>query len=126
MRQAIPKGSIVYIRYLDHVLFRNTPEALENAAERETIGWLTQEKKELICIQHDRTIERLQYASGTASGLVLLKSCILEIHALPLQKFSNGHLCTPTAYNSKRQVSRARDQGCEKLGSQEKGGTQQP
>ena len=85
MGEAIPKGSAVYIRYLDHVLYRNTPEALENTAERETIGWLTQENKELVCIQHDRTIENLQHASGTATGLVLLKSCILEIRALPLQ-----------------------------------------
>ncbi|MDH5460070.1 MAG: hypothetical protein OEW71_03430 [Candidatus Bathyarchaeota archaeon] len=37
-----------------------------------------QENKELVCIQHDRTIQSLQYASGAASGLVLLKSCILE------------------------------------------------
>lgn len=92
MGEAIPKGSAVYIRYLDHVLFRNTPEALENAAERETIGWLTQENKELVCVQHDRTIESLQYAGGTASGLVLLKSCILEIRALPLQNTSRWPL----------------------------------
>ena len=92
MGKAIPQSSVVYIRYLDHVLYRNTPEAVENAAERETIGWLTQENKELLCIQHDRTIENIQNASGTASGLVLLKSCILEIHALPLQKLSNWHL----------------------------------
>ena len=82
MRKAIPQGSVVYIRYVDHVLYRNTPEALENAAERETIGWLTQETGDLLCIQHDRTIENLQNASGTASGLVLLKSCILEIRAI--------------------------------------------
>jgi len=92
MGEAIPKGSAVYIRYRDHVLFRNTPEALENAAERETIGWLTQENTELACIQHDRTIENLQYATGTASGLVLLKSCIIEIRALPLQNTSRWPL----------------------------------
>ena len=89
MGYAIPLGSVVYIRYRDHVLYRNTTEALENATERETTGWLTQENRELICIQHDRTIESLQYASGTASGLILLKSYILEIHALPLQKSSS-------------------------------------
>ena len=92
MGETIPLGSAVYIRYRDHVLFRNTSETLENAAERETIGWLTQENKELVCIQHDRTVESLNYSSGTASGLVLLKSCIIEIRALPLQKISNGHL----------------------------------
>jgi hypothetical protein len=92
MGEAIPKGSAVYIRYLDHVLFRNTPEALDQPAEREAIGWLTQENRELVCIQHDRTIENLEYAGGTTSGLVLLKSCILEIRALPLQNTSRWHL----------------------------------
>jgi len=92
MGGAIPNGSAVYIRYLDHVLYRNTPEGLEDAAERETIGWLTQETGDLLCIQHDRTIERLQYSGGTASGMVLLKSCILEIRALPLQNISRWHL----------------------------------
>jgi hypothetical protein len=92
MGKAIPKDSIVYIRYKDHVLYRNTPEDLEYADERETVGWLTQENKELLCIQHDRTIESLQYASATASGLVLLKSCILEIRALPLQNFPSGSI----------------------------------
>jgi len=65
---------------------------IKDSAERETVGWLTQENKELICIQHDRTIESLQQATGTASGLVLLKSCILEIRALPLQKISSGSI----------------------------------
>jgi hypothetical protein len=92
MCEAIPLGSMVYIRYLDHILFKNTPEAVEDAAERETLGWLTQETGNLLCIQNDRTVESLQYSSGTASGLVLLKSCILEIRKLPLQNPSGWHL----------------------------------
>lgn len=92
MDQAIPKGSIVYIRYKDHVLFKNTAKPVRDVVERETMGWLTHENKELICVEHDRTIENLQCASGTGSGLVLLKSCILEIRALPLQKFQRGSL----------------------------------
>ena len=86
MGEAIPKGSAVYIRYLDHVLYRNSPEAVEDAAERETIGWLTQETGKLLCIQHDRTVEKLQHASGTANGLVLMKNCIRDIRPLTLQK----------------------------------------
>ena len=92
MGEAIPCGSAVYIRYRDHILYRNTPEALEDAAERETMGWLTQETGELLCVQHDRTVEELQYTRGTASGLVLLKSCILEIRKLPLQNISRWPL----------------------------------
>ena len=95
MTQAIPKGSIVHIRYKDHVLFRNTHQPIEDAMERETVGWLTQETGDLLCIQHDRTVENPHYSSGTASGLVLLKSCVLEIRVLPLQNVPSGSLsCT--------------------------------
>src|SRR3990170_6543084 len=94
MIQAIPQGSVVYVRYKDHVLFRNT-KPIKDAAERETVGWLTQETNELLCVQHDRTVESLNYSSGTASGLVLMKSCVLEIRALPLQTVPCGSLsCT--------------------------------
>ena len=86
MSEAIQKGSVVYIRYLDHVLYRNTPKAVEEAAERETIGWLTHENGKLLHIEHDRTLDKLPYSSGSGSGLVLLKSCIIEIRTLPLQK----------------------------------------
>jgi hypothetical protein len=92
MTLAIPKGSVVYIRYKDHVLFRNTPQPIEDATEREAVGWLFDETGELLCIQNDRTIESLRYSSGTASGLILLKSCILEIRALPLQNLPRGSL----------------------------------
>lgn len=92
MDQAIPKGSVVYICYKDHVLFRNTPKPTEGAAERETVGWLTQETDELLCIQHDRTAENPHSSSGTASGLLLLKSCILEIRMLPLKNFLSGFI----------------------------------
>jgi len=92
MDKAIPKGSAVYVRYKDHVLFKNTFKPIEGAAERETLGWLTQENNELLCIQHDRTIESLNTSSGASSGLLILKSCILEIHALPLQNFPSGSL----------------------------------
>jgi hypothetical protein len=92
MDQAIPQGSVVYIRYKDHVLFRNTPKPIEDSAQRETVGWLTHETDELLCIQHDRTAENPHCSSGTASGLILLKSCILEIRMLPLKNFPSGSI----------------------------------
>ena len=94
MTQAIPQGSVVYVRYKDHVLFRNT-KPLKDAAERETVGWLTQETGDLLCVQYDRTVENPHCSSGTASGLLLLKSCILEIRALPLQTVPRGSLSCP-------------------------------
>ena len=92
MDAAIPEGSVVYIRYLDHVLYKNTPKAVKEAAERETVGWLTHENDKLLCIENDRTIDELPYSSGSGSGLVLLKSCILEIRVLQLQKESGWSL----------------------------------
>lgn len=92
MDQDIPKGSAVYIRYKDHVLFKNVAKPIEDVAERETLGWLTQQTDELICIQHDRTAENPHRSTGTASGLLILKSCIVEIRPLPLQNFPSGSI----------------------------------
>ena len=52
---AVPLGSVVYVRYKDHVLYRNIRNPIEEAVERETAGWLTRENGEIILIEHDRT-----------------------------------------------------------------------
>jgi hypothetical protein len=88
---AISFGSILYVRYKDHVLYRNNKQ-VENPAERETVGWLTQQTEELLCIQHDRTVKGPNNPKGTASGLLILKSCILEVQQIPLQNIPNWTL----------------------------------
>ena len=88
MDKAIPKKTLVYIRYLDHVLYKNTPKAVKTPAERETIGWLAHENDELICLENDRTIDELPFSNGSGSGLVILKNCILEIRVSSLKNFS--------------------------------------
>jgi hypothetical protein len=90
LQQAL--GSPVYIRYKDHVLFRNVVEPIEEAVERETIGWLTKQTNEIMLIEHDRTIPNIQLSMGQGNGIIILKSCIIEIRELPLQKSSNCHL----------------------------------
>jgi len=92
MDVAIPKGSVVYIRYLDHVLYRNTPKPIKEPAERETLGWLTDINDEVVCIENDRTLDELPYSNGRGSGFVLLRSCIIEIRASPLPKASGWTL----------------------------------
>jgi hypothetical protein len=92
MDKAIQNKTLVYIRYLDHVLYKNTPKPIEEATERETIGWLTKDEKGIICIENDRTLNKLPYSSGSGSGLVLLKSCILEIRLSPIQDVSGWSL----------------------------------
>ena len=85
-------GSAVYVRYKDHVLFKNIQQPIAEGVERETIGWLTKQTDEIMLIEHDRTIPNAQIPSGQGNGVIILKSCIIEIHKLPLQKTSNYHL----------------------------------
>jgi hypothetical protein len=91
--------SAVYIRYKDHVLFKNIEQPLDDAVERETIGWLSKQTDEIMLIEHDRTVPDDQIPSGSGSGLIILKSCIIEIHELPLQKNSYCTLNSPKTTN---------------------------
>jgi hypothetical protein len=85
-------GSPIYVRYKDHVLFKNVVQPIEEAVERETIGWLTKQTDEIMFIEHDRTIPCFQLSMGQGSGLLILKSCVIEMRELPLQETSNCHL----------------------------------
>jgi hypothetical protein len=86
-------GSAVYIRYKDHVLFRRIKDHVAEHAERETVGWLIGEDPEAICIHWDRNVRRLPYQKTSSnSGLLILKSCIIEIQEIPLQRKQNGSL----------------------------------
>jgi hypothetical protein len=86
------ESSAVYVRYKDHVLFKNVQKPIADAIERETVGWLTKQDAEIILIEHDRTIPNAHIPSGSGSGLVILRSCIIEIRELPLQESSYCHL----------------------------------
>ena len=89
---AFSLGSPVYIRYKDHVLFKNIQHPMEEAMERETIGWLSRENSEIILVEHDRTMPNAELCSGQSNGLIILKSCIIEIRKLPLQESLKWHL----------------------------------
>ena len=92
MTAAVPLGSVVYVRYKDHVLYRNIRNPIEEAVERETVGWLARENGEIVLIEHDRTPRCLQLPRGSGSGVIILKSCILELRSLPFPCFSDGRL----------------------------------
>jgi len=89
---AFSLGSPIYVRYKDHVIFKNIQQPITEAVERETIGWLTKQNEEIMLIEHDRTIPNAQIPNGQGSGVIILKSCILEMHKLPLQKISDWNL----------------------------------
>ena len=71
---------IVYVSYLDHVLFSRCEPLVMKPQIRETIGWLTYECENYITVSWDKDAESPTLKGGDpkASGLVLLKSDILE------------------------------------------------
>ena len=87
---ASPLNPLLYVRYKDHVIYKNILQPNPEAIERETVGWLTHQNQDIILIEHDRTIQRQDISSGKSNGIIILKSCILEIR--PLQKNSKWKL----------------------------------
>lgn len=77
-------GDLVYIRYKDHVLFRDSDPCLYKPSIRETVGWLMKENEEAVWIIWDRSVHTLPYekVQPWESGLVILKSHILEMRRL--------------------------------------------
>ena len=86
---ASPLYPLVYVRYQDHVIYKNVITPVAEPAERETVGWLTKQNEEIMLIENDRTVESKKIASGQGNGIIILKRCILEIRELPLQENSN-------------------------------------
>lgn len=80
----VAPGSIVYVRYYDHVLFRNADPNLFQPAVRETVGWLMKESDVAVWILWERSVEPLPHErfQPQESGLVILKSEILEMKKL--------------------------------------------
>jgi hypothetical protein len=95
--------SIVYVRYLDHVIFSRCEPLIMRPQTRETVGWLNYECEDYIVLSWDRDAEPPTLKGGglKASGLVLLRTAILEfeklqVQVLPLQQKSECHLNSPS------------------------------
>ena len=69
----------VYVRYRDHVFFKNIQAPAAEAIIREVLGWVRQENDEVMLIECDRPL--MQGCSGF-NGVVILKNCIVAL--LPL------------------------------------------
>ena len=74
-------GFLFYVRYLDHVIFKNVDSGLCKPIMREVVGWLVKENDEAIWMVCDRSIEKVpnQKVQACESGLVILKSDLLEM-----------------------------------------------
>ena len=90
---------LVLVRYLDHVLYNRSSALAMKPQVREAVGWLIYECEQYVTLawDHDAEPPTLHGGDPKASGLVLLKSDILELkklgtHSQPLQKTSNCHL----------------------------------
>jgi hypothetical protein len=73
-------GSIVFIRYQDHVLYhRGDPLSLKPQV-RECVGWLVYDCADyiIICWDRDARPPVLKAGDSKASGLVVMRSDILE------------------------------------------------
>jgi len=80
---AIVEGDLVYLRYMDNVLFRNSDPSLYNPSFRETVGWLQKQNNRAVWILWERSIKRLPHErESLESGLVILKSNIIELRRI--------------------------------------------
>jgi len=94
---------LIYVRYLDHVFYNRSLAATMKPQTREAIGWLIYDCDLYITLtwDHDADPPTLQGGDPKASGLVLLKSNILDLKRLelcarPLQENSEWQLNCPS------------------------------
>ncbi len=74
-------GRLIYIRYRDHVLYHRTQPETQSPQTRECVGWLIYDCADYIILTWDRDggSPTLKGGDPKASGLVLLRSDILEL-----------------------------------------------
>lgn len=74
---------LVYVKYLDHALYRNMAPLDPRPVVRETVGWLMYEDDEAVWILWDRNAAPSIYEKpDPSSSLVIVKKCILEIRRI--------------------------------------------
>ena len=95
----------VYVRYRDHVFFRNVEAPAAQAVIREALGWVKEETNEVMLIECDRPL--LQCRSGF-NGVVVIKSCIVSMVTLNFEHVLNcpltllkNRVCAPSKRSEK-------------------------
>jgi len=80
------KPRVIYVRYYDHLLFRNIRKEDLTLPIRETVGWLIWEDENAIWILWDRSCKKLPHEriQDRISGILILKSCIIEMKEVEL------------------------------------------
>jgi len=77
-------GSLVYVRYQDHVLFRDMDPTKASVFTRECVGWLDYEDQECVRIVWERFAmpNPPDESKPRATGLVVLKKAISEMRRI--------------------------------------------
>jgi hypothetical protein len=74
---------LVYVKYLDHTLYRNMTPSSPKPTIRETVGWLVHQDDESVKIVWDRSVAPSRYERNEPySSLVIVKNCILEMRRI--------------------------------------------
>jgi len=76
-----PANDLIFVRYLDHVLYNRNYATAMKPQIREAIGWLVYDCESYVILSWDRDAEppTLHGGDPKASGLVLLKSDIINL-----------------------------------------------
>jgi hypothetical protein len=79
----------IYVRYRDHVLFKDVDPSAFGPFERETIGWLDCEASDFVRLVWERSVENGENPAikQKATGLVILKGDILEMSRVGVTNF---------------------------------------
>lgn len=90
---------LIIVRYADHVVYSRSSALTMKPQIRQAVGWLIYECEQYVTLAWDQDIQppTLKGGDSKASGLVLLKTDILELKRLnasilPLQKNSEWQL----------------------------------
>lgn len=77
---------LVCVRYVDHVLYNRETATAMKPQIRKAVGWLVYECDQYIILtwDHDDEAPTLHGGDAKASGLVLLKTDIIELRKLTL------------------------------------------
>jgi hypothetical protein len=83
---------LVFVRYIDHVLFNRASALTMQPQVREAVGWLVYECDNyvILCWDRDAGPPTLHGGDPKASGLVLLKSDVINMVKLNQEVFKQG------------------------------------
>jgi len=88
-------GNIVYVKYADHVLYRNINSEKICPVIRETLGWKINEGMDFIQICWDKSvIHQESEIIDSNSGLLIMKNDILELSFIQIQNLKISEICS--------------------------------